>query len=295
MSLALRPRLLRRHAAAAALRHGRASPSTSRTSQLVGGNGGFPSSRASYLAPPSDSAPLGLGLSSIDRAARSSPSCRRRRSQHSGPVVVAQASSSTPGSADKPMPEEEQRKIARAGARLRKLAYFSLWCQLVLSVISAIILVFALAVPGTGKSNSTLLFTFSGLVMSFISTFWTLGYARLGRRLRQGALEGNPPRKADVVRTLAAGAFLNLTGMGSALLGLLSTTGVLMAKSLSNMGNPFAGATAGGYNPVLPLDVFMVQATSNTLFAHYIGLAFSLWLLRYVSRLGGVEASSKMA
>ena len=192
--------------------------------------------------------------------------------------------------------EDEQKKIARAGARIRKLGYFSLWCQLVLSVISAIILVFALAVPGVAeKSNSTLLFTFAGLVLAFISTFWTLGYARLGRRVRQGALEGNPPRKAEVVRTLAAGAFLNLTGMGSALLGLLSTTGVLMAKSLSNMGNPFAGASAGGYNPVLPLDVFMVQATSNTLFAHYIGLAFNLWLLRYVSRMGAPSQEAATA
>lgn len=58
--------------------------------------------------------------------------------------------------------------------------------------------------------------------------------------------------------------------------------GLLVAKTLSNASvNPFLASAMGGgaYNPVLALDVFLVQAASNMLLAHFASLCCSLWLL----------------
>jgi hypothetical protein len=54
---------------------------------------------------------------------------------------------------------------------------------------------------------------------------------------------------------------VNVVGMGATLLGISTLVGVLVAKTLSNASvNPFMASAAGAYNPVLALDVFLVQA-----------------------------------
>ena len=61
-----------------------------------------------------------------------------------------------------------------------------------------------------------------------------------------------------------------------------ATTGLLFAKTLSVAAqNPYLSGQA--FNPVLALDIFLVQAASNCLLAHFIGAVVSLWLLRAIS------------
>jgi hypothetical protein len=56
------------------------------------------------------------------------------------------------------------------------------------------------------------------------------------------------------------GVIINILGLGSTLLGIQALVGVLVAKTLSNASaNPFIASAAGVYNPVLALDVFLVQ------------------------------------
>jgi len=67
-------------------------------------------------------------------------------------------------------------------------------------------------------------------------------------------------KKADVLNTLMRGSWINVLGLGSTLLGLQATVGLLVAKTLTNAtANPFLAGGAGSYNPVLALDVFLVQ------------------------------------
>jgi hypothetical protein len=61
------------------------------------------------------------------------------------------------------------------------------------------------------------------------------------------------------------GVIINILGLGSTLLGIQALVGVLVAKTLSNASaNPFIASAAGVYNPVLALDVFLVQVGSQT-------------------------------
>jgi hypothetical protein len=91
-----------------------------------------------------------------------------------------------------------------------------------------------------------------------------------------------PPR-AQVVKNLRNGILINILGMGAALLGMQATVGLLVAKALTSSAAPFLQGPTAGYSPVLALDVFLVQASSNTVLSHFLGLVFSLELLRSVS------------
>jgi hypothetical protein len=62
-----------------------------------------------------------------------------------------------------------------------------------------------------------------------------------------------------------------------------ATTGLLFAKTLSVAAqNPYLSGQA--FNPVLALDIFLVQAAANALLSHFIGAAISLWLLRSITQ-----------
>jgi hypothetical protein len=66
--------------------------------------------------------------------------------------------------------------------------------------------------------------------------------------------------------------------------------GMLVAKTLTNASiNPFMATAAGAYNPVLALDVFLVQAATNALLGHFLSLLFSLWLLNTVNGERGLQ------
>ncbi len=86
------------------------------------------------------------------------------------------------------------------------------------------------------------------------------------------------------------GVMINVLGLGSTLLGVQALVGLLVAKTLSNASaNPFLATAAGNYNPVLALDVFLVQAATNTLLGHFISLCCSLWLLNVVGEGKGLR------
>ena len=155
-------------------------------------------------------------------------------------------------------------------------------------------------------TDAGLYFILFGIVTAFLSVFWTVGYRRLGDRLRRGvdqpelapprsqvrprarALAGwaehqpSVPGSPQVVHALTSGVTINMLGMGATVVGLQATTGLLFAKTLSVAAqNPYLSGAA--FNPVLALDIFLVQAAANALLAHFIGSALSLWLLRSVT------------
>jgi uncharacterized membrane protein len=85
------------------------------------------------------------------------------------------------------------------------------------------------------------------------------------------------------VKNLKNGVLINLLGMGSTLLGLQATVGVLVAKALTSSSTPYLQGAPAGFSPVLALDVFLVQASANAILSHFLGLVFSLELLRSVT------------
>ena len=248
----------------------------------------------SLSSPPAAYAPFPSSSSGGGRSSFSFAPASRKRTASSG--GGSSSFGSSPNTNDTPPPasvfsEAARKTLFRAADSCRKVGWGSFWTQLALSIASAGILLFSVAFTAQNGPAVSLSATLFGVVASFLSTFWTYGYTRLARRLRAlaaaaargGPLPADMVRKGDVVATLRAGCYVNLAGLAATLLGLQATVGLLVAKTLTNAtANPFLAGGAGSYSPVLALDVFLVQASTNMALAHFVSLVASLWLIKVV-------------
>jgi hypothetical protein len=187
--------------------------------------------------------------------------------------------------------------VIRVAGAFRLTGWISFWVQLVLGVISGIVLLFAgsglgaattvspngvatpVASPETGIG---LLFAVLGLLVLFGGAFWAFRYTRLARKLKTHNAEVRP-RRVEVFQALRLGLVINLVGMLLTILGAQAIVGSLVGKSFAQGFAIFSG------NPlkfITPLDIFLVQANTNTIMAHFIGVVATLWLIQSMNRQG---------
>ncbi|KAF8687842.1 hypothetical protein HU200_042784 [Digitaria exilis] len=193
-----------------------------------------------------------------------------------------------------PLYEEDEAarvKLAQVGKKLEKTArYFKnlgnlgFWSQLVCTTVSAGILTFTAVATGHVTAPFTFSATAVGITSAFISVFRSFGYIRLSESLRRTANEpAKAPPRANVVQNLRNSIVINVVGMGAAVLGLQATVGALVPKALTTSSVPYYQGIPPGQSPVLALDIFLVQASVNTILSHFLGLSSSLELLRSVT------------
>ncbi|PWA47775.1 hypothetical protein CTI12_AA484230 [Artemisia annua] len=173
------------------------------------------------------------------------------------------------------------KKLEKTSRSFKKRGSLGFWLQLVCTIVSAVILSFSKIVTGNISSPVTFFATAIGIAAGFLSTFWSYGYIRLSAGLQKAV---NDPSKAppfsNVIQSLKNGICLNLLGMGAAIIGMQATLGMLVAKALTTSGNPYYRT---GGSPVLALDIFLVQASTNIILSHFLGLLYSLELLHDVT------------
>jgi hypothetical protein len=83
---------------------------------------------------------------------------------------------------------------------------------------------------------------------------------------------------------LRTGLIVNLVGLTLTLVGAEAIVGALLAKALTL---PQQGSGLLQINPsqiISALDIVVVQANTQTLLAHFIGLVGTIWLLNRVSK-----------
>uniref|UniRef100_A0A1D2A1H8 Protein TIC 21, chloroplastic n=1 Tax=Auxenochlorella protothecoides TaxID=3075 RepID=A0A1D2A1H8_AUXPR len=180
------------------------------------------------------------------------------------------------------MPVSAAAKNALAmGTALRNIGWLSFWAQLTLTIVASGILIFSTGIISQNPTELSFIdvCTLGGLVTSMISTFLAWTYIRAGRKLgqlKEVKLQG-------VVSTILTNGVLNLAGMGATILGLQASIGGLVGKTLTS-------ASAAGYAyrtpapPPVALDVFSIQASTNTLMAHFVAILFGNWLLRTANK-----------
>ncbi|KAK9802558.1 hypothetical protein WJX73_002045 [Symbiochloris irregularis] len=174
--------------------------------------------------------------------------------------------------------------LGKDAVMLRRIGWISFWAQLALAVVSAVVIFFTLASNTKGLLPSIpVLFTLGGVVSSFISTFFAYGYTRVARRV---IIDNEKVKVSNVVGQALANTRLNLIGLGVTLVGLQASVGQLVGKTLaSSTSNPYAGAGSGlAQSTPTAIDVFSVQASTNTLMAHFISVFFANWLLRILNK-----------
>jgi hypothetical protein len=165
-----------------------------------------------------------------------------------------------------------------------RLSIFSWWCQIILSVVSGVILTFAQSVrksaPGTPVSflSSGFALSSAGVGIAFINALWTWTITRAARRAFTGKMDS-----AKIVPTLRRysriSINISLLGMFLSLLGAEQIVGTLASKVLSSQGYVpvVAAGVSAGVSQVQALDIFLVQANTNALVAHFVPLLTFLY------------------
>ena len=156
----------------------------------------------------------------------------------------------------------------------------SWWIQIILTVISSVILTFANTVRQSSNAQSfwTSGFAFSsiGVIISYVSALMTWKNSRMCKRLILTSDEGKA--KLTMKKAFHFSVTLSLVGMFVTLLGAEQIVGTLASKVLSLQGiQPIIG-TIGTQNSLQALDIFLVQANTNTLLALFSPVVCYLFL-----------------
>jgi hypothetical protein len=174
-------------------------------------------------------------------------------------------------------------QIART---FRRTGWVSFWAQLVLTVVSTVILLFAGLLPRGPNSVSPA--TGSGVIVTVLGIL-VLGYnmyLALFRYIPIGRkLEGNPatrPRKSDTIQIIRQGLYASSAGIFISLIGAQATVGLLAAKAFSQGVGGFVNTDPSKF--IQPLDILVVQASVNVILAQFVAIAAALWLLNRMSR-----------
>ncbi len=170
----------------------------------------------------------------------------------------------------------------------RLAGWIGFWVQLVLTVISSVILLFAGALsrsPGANQNSPTtgigVVVTIFGILVLLFNMYWALfRYIPIGRRL-----DGNPanrPKRPETIQVLRTGLIASLVGMLLSLLGAQATVGLLAAKAFNQGIGGFVNTDPSKF--IQPLDILVVQASVNVILAQFFGIGAALWLLNRVAR-----------
>jgi Protein of unknown function (DUF3611) len=175
--------------------------------------------------------------------------------------------------------------LKEIASSFRLTGWISFWSQLVLTIISGAILLFAsVSSGGRGSNPGTsigVVLTVCGIAVLGFNMYWTLlRYIPIGRRL-QGAAAARP-KKAEAIQALRTGLVASLVGILLALLGAEAIVGLLFAKAASQGVAGFVNVDPAKF--IQPLDILVVQASINVILAQFIAISASLWLLNKMSK-----------
>jgi len=189
---------------------------------------------------------------------------------------------------DKPGSPAAPPNLQHIAKTFRMTGWISFWVQLVLTVVSSIILIFAGALsraPGTNQNSPTtgigVLVTVFGILVLLFNMYWAVfRYVPIGRKLNGSA--ASRPRKADTMQVLRTGLIASLVGMLLSLLGAQATVGLLAAKAFNQGIGGFVNTDPSKF--IQPLDILVVQASLNVILAQFFGIMGAIWLLNKMTR-----------
>jgi hypothetical protein len=160
---------------------------------------------------------------------------------------------------------------------LRLFGWSGFWIQLVLTVVSALILGFAILDANLNlnlKSGVGLLSVVGEISMLGFSIYWFFHYVQLARQLAAPKVSAHANRK-EIDQVLQLGIFVNLAAMLLTLVGIEAIVGALLLKTLSV---PQGAAVYRTGQLIEPIDIFVVQANISAIAAQFVGIGIPVWL-----------------
>ena len=137
---------------------------------------------------------------------RSSRVCRPKTSAFESTDFPLQSSDDEGDVSPSVIPDVARQNLESAWSVCKQYGWISFWFQLVLTIVAAVVVLFSMAFTSQSPQTSVYL-TLFGVVTGFLSTFWSFGYVRLSRKLRQfldsdGAENAPRVRRTDVINML---------------------------------------------------------------------------------------------
>lgn len=186
---------------------------------------------------------------------------------------------------NRPKPHLLLPTIQHAAANIRVAGWICFCVQSFLAVISGLVLAFAGVDPnfnlkaGNSFSSSGLFFACTGLIALGLGSYWAFRYTRIAKRLQMSNVAAHLT-KAELTQFLWQGLVVNAVGMFLSLLGIEAIAAALLAKSLTQV----QGLAIYNTNQLIQsLDILVVQANINTIFAQFIGIIISAWLISRIN------------
>ncbi|MAR06893.1 MAG: hypothetical protein CL862_07310 [Cyanobium sp. NAT70] len=171
---------------------------------------------------------------------------------------------------------------------LRRMGWIRFWAQVVLGIVVIGVLMFnniggslvrnserALGL-GPGLSLTTLAFV---VLLFSLWQGWLI--VRTGRAIGSEAR----PSRGETARLLKRGLLADLLGLTFAAIGYQTLAGSLFVQaSMQTPGIAIGGKGMTENLAITSLEMLSVLSNTQVLFAHLIGLSFSLWLLQRIYR-----------
>jgi hypothetical protein len=176
-----------------------------------------------------------------------------------------------------------------AASILRRISRISFWSQIVLGVISAVLLLIASASYFGLKQRTQgievgILCAFGGVILLAAGIIFALRYGRMAKAM-VSADASRRPKKSETLQLIRTGLIMNLGGMFLSILGAQALAGIVLLKILTLPQGSVAFGTQNLSQFVNPVDLIIVQANTNSIMAHFAGIATSLWLLQRLTNL----------
>lgn len=112
-----------------------------------------------------------------------------------------------------------------------------------------------------------------------LGNYWSFRYTRIVKQLQLPNTVACPT-KAEVIQVLWQGLVANSAGMFLSLLGIEAIAGALLAKFLTQVQGLAIYNTT---QLIQSLDILVVQANVNTIFAQFIGITVAAWFIGRVN------------
>ncbi len=172
---------------------------------------------------------------------------------------------------------------------MRRMGWIRFWIQAVLGLVVVCVLLFNNIGSSLARNSERALGLGPGLSLTTIAFLFLLyslwqGWliVKAGRALNSSAR----PSRGETSRLLKRGIFVDLLGLMLASIGYQSLAGALFVQASMQAPGISIGAGMRSMDnyPITSLEMLSVLSNTQVLFAHVIGLAFSLWLLQRIYR-----------
>ena len=163
---------------------------------------------------------------------------------------------------------------------MRRIGWIRFWIQSILSVVVTAVLLFSNVVndDSAGQLSLTpgLSLTTLSLSLLFISLWQGWLIVKTGRAIGSNAR----PSRGQTSKLIKRGMIIDLLGILLALIGYQALMGALFIQASSQTSGQLFTDTSNV--PITGLEILSVLSNTQVIAAHFVGLCFSLWLLRKI-------------